>query len=80
MQKLVSIVTAFAVLAILGFLTINWVSEVPAPGNVTSAEYNIYTNLTDTTEMAFIGMEAVTMLVVVAMIFTAFMVVYRWFL
>lgn len=80
MKDLVGIVAAFIVIAILAFLGINWVSTVPEPTNTTSDEYQVYQNLSNTTELAFTGQEAVILLVIVAMVFIVFMLLAKWFI
>lgn len=80
MKQLVGIVAAFAVISVLGFLAINWVSTVPAPSNTTSAEYYQYTNLTNTSDMAFTASEAVMWLVIVVMVFAGILLLAKWFL
>ncbi len=78
MQKLVSIVAAFAIISILAFLTVNWVQTVPEPTNVSTPEYEVYQNLTNTTELAFTAQESVLLLIAVAMILVAFLIIYKW--
>lgn len=68
---LVSLIVAFAIMTMVAFLGINWVSTIDPPSNVTSDEYAQYTNLTDTVDIAHTGQEGVILLVIVSMILVA---------
>ncbi len=70
-QALIGLLAAFVIAGMLAFMGVNWFSTVPAPTNTSSAEYQQYTNLTDTVELAQTGQEGVLLLIVVAMIFLA---------
>ncbi len=70
-QALIGLLAAFVIAGMLAFMGVNWYSTVPAPTNTSSAEYQQYTNLTDTVELAQTGQEGVLLLIVVAMVFLA---------
>lgn len=77
MKKIIGIAVGFSILAMLSFLTINWVSTVPEPTNQSSSEYAVYQNLSDTTDIAFTGQEAVLLLVIVAMVFAGIFLIIK---
>ncbi len=68
---LVGLIVTFAIIAMVAFLGINWVSTIDPPSNVTSDEYAQYNNLTDTVDIAHTGQEGIILLVIAAAIFTA---------
>lgn len=77
MKTIVGLVVTFAIVSILGFLTIGWVASVPEPADNTSVEGQVYENQTETMELAFVGQEAVLILIAVAMVFSGFFLIIK---
>jgi len=73
MKLVMELLVAVVIMGILGTLAINWMGVVPEPTDPTTAEYQAFTNLTDTTDMAYTASNGVMILVVVALVFAAMM-------
>ena len=73
MKLVIELLVAVVIMGILGTLAINWMSTVPEPTNPATPEYQAFTNLTDTTDMAYTASNGVMILVVVALVFAGMM-------
>jgi len=67
-MKIMAVLVTFGIAVMLASLTVNWSSTIDAPSNVSSQEYQQYTNLTDTVDIGYTGQEAVLLLIIVVMV------------
>lgn len=75
--KLMSLMVAFVAIGMLAFLGINWFDTVPAPTNTSSSEYQQYTNLTDTVEISYVGVEGIILFLIIALIIVTLIILIK---
>lgn len=73
-MKFVALIFAFFIIILLAFFTTSFISTQPVPDNSTSAGKQ-YENLTQTTDIAFTGINGAILLLIVAIVLAAVFVI-----
>jgi len=71
MNKTMNMFIAFVAIFVIAFFAVGFTSTVQAPTNNTTAAYQQYQNLTDTVEIADVGINSTLLLLIVGMIIAA---------
>lgn len=75
--KLMGLMVAFVAIGMLAFLGINWFDTIPAPANTSSDEYQQYTNLTDTVEISYVGVEGIILFLILTLIIVTLIILIK---